>query len=105
FTARAYEKGLELAALVAPEVPDAVVGDQVRMGQGLINLVANAVKFTEQGEVIIRVGCDRHSATDATIRFEVADTGIGIDPSDFDRLFESFAQADTSTTRKYGGTG
>jgi PAS domain S-box-containing protein len=105
FKARTQAKGLELVVVAAPDVADGVVGDQTRVRQILINLVANAVKFTREGEVTIRLSCDRRTATDAGLRFDVVDTGIGIDPLDVDRLFESFAQADTSTTRKYGGTG
>ena len=102
---RAHDKGLELTALIEPDVPAAVRGDQGRLRQILTNLVANAVKFTEDGEVVVRVSSPRRSRQDAILRFEVEDTGIGIEPGQVERLFESFAQADTSTSRRYGGTG
>jgi two-component system, sensor histidine kinase and response regulator len=101
----AHVKELELAAMIEPDVPRLARGDQVRLRQVLTNLVANAVKFTDRGEVVIRVSCPHRSETDMLVRFEVSDTGIGIDRAKIERLFESFAQADTSTTRKYGGTG
>jgi signal transduction histidine kinase/DNA-binding response OmpR family regulator len=98
--ARAHERGLELAARVADDVPAAVHGDDGRLRQVLMNLVGNAVKFTHEGEVVVNVT----TAADA-LRFEVNDTGIGIDAELAGSLFESFAQADGSTTRRYGGTG
>ncbi len=103
--ARAQSKGLELAVLIEPDVPELAHGDQVRLRQVLTNLVANAIKFTEQGEVLVRVACIEKTGRSALLRFEVRDTGIGIAPSEIDRLFESFAQADASTTRTHGGTG
>ena len=103
--ARAQSKGLELAVLIEPDVPELVHGDQVRLRQVLTNLVSNAIKFTERGEVLVRVACIEKTGESTVLRFEVKDTGIGIAPSEIDRLFESFAQADASTTRPYGGTG
>lgn len=102
-TARA--KGLELIAYCRPEVPAMLVGDAGRIRQVLLNLVSNAIKFTDSGEVTIRVRCLDHDVDKPVVRFDVRDTGIGIDPADHGRLFDSFSQADASTTRKYGGTG
>ncbi len=97
---RAHAGGLELVAHLADDLPTAVRGDEGRLRQVLTNLVGNAIKFTPVGEVVIAVSRER-----ALLRFDVRDTGIGIAPDDIDRLFESFAQADSSTTRRYGGTG
>jgi signal transduction histidine kinase/CheY-like chemotaxis protein len=97
---RASDRGLELIARVDDAVPDAVTGDEGRLRQVLTNLIGNALKFTHQGEVVVSVA----RAGDG-LRFEVTDTGIGIDPDRVERLFESFSQADSSTTRRYGGTG
>ncbi|MGD8893740.1 MAG: response regulator, partial [Desulfobacterales bacterium] len=102
---KAHEKGLEYVAMVHPDVPSLLCGDPGRLRQILINLVGNATKFTETGEVSIRVTLDDEDTTHATIRFSVTDTGIGIPKDRMDRLFESFSQVDSSTTRKYGGTG
>jgi two-component system sensor histidine kinase/response regulator len=101
---KAQEKGLEFTCFIEPEVPTRLCGDQNRLRQVLINLVGNAVKFTERGEVTIRV---RPGATDqrGSVRFEVADTGIGVPPERQHLLFQRFSQADASTARKYGGTG
>ena len=98
-------KGLELTCFVAPNVPLYLYGDGGRVRQVLTNLVANAIKFTEQGEVNLRVMVAGQSANITTIRFEVHDTGIGILPEVQSRLFQAFTQADGSTTRRYGGTG
>jgi PAS domain S-box-containing protein len=106
---RAQEKGIELACHVAPEVPDALVGDPLRLRQIIVNLVGNAVKFTEDGEVVLRVEPLARSASKETdkvgLHFSVRDTGIGIPADKQQVIFEAFAQADGSTTRKYGGTG
>jgi signal transduction histidine kinase/DNA-binding response OmpR family regulator len=102
---RADQKGLELFCSVQPEMPDAVVGDPDRLRQILINLVGNAIKFTEQGEVVLRIELETRSNDAVCLRFAVQDTGIGI-PAEKQRLiFEPFTQADGSTTRHYGGTG
>jgi len=102
---RAHEKGLSLMAAVAPDVPDDVVGDWLRLQQILINLIGNALKFTERGEVALRVGVDERSSADAVVHFAVSDTGIGIPPERQASIFDAFTQADGSTTRSYGGTG
>ncbi|GAA4045058.1 hypothetical protein GCM10023063_34890 [Arthrobacter methylotrophus] len=101
----AQAKGLELIAYCRPEVPAMLVGDAGRIRQILLNLASNAVKFTPSGEVVISVKVVEQGPADVRVRFEVRDTGIGIDAADHYRLFESFSQADASTTRRYGGTG
>lgn len=104
----AQGKNLELIAYCEPEVPARLIGDSGRIRQVLLNLASNAVKFTASGEVSIRVKTEDPGAaagSTARVYFEVRDTGIGIDPSQHGRLFESFSQADASTTRRYGGTG
>ena len=98
-------KGLELIAYCLPDVPAAVHGDAGRIRQILLNLVSNAVKFTATGEVILKVAVLSGDRDRARLRFEVIDTGIGIAEKDQGRLFESFSQADASTTRRFGGTG
>nr|MBA2475321.1 response regulator [Actinomycetota bacterium] len=102
---RAHDKGLELAAFVPSGLPETVRGDRVRLRQILTNLVGNAVKFTERGEVVVSADATQLGEGSALWRFEVRDTGIGIEPSELPRLFGSFSQADSSTTRRYGGTG
>ena len=97
---RAFEKGIELAVLIQPSVPTRVVGDPVRIRQILLNLLGNAVKFTERGGVMLSV-----SADSKVVKFSVRDTGIGIGADDLGRLWESFSQVDASPTRRYGGTG
>jgi two-component system sensor histidine kinase/response regulator len=102
---RADEKGLELLCEIAPDVPDVVCGDLARLRQILVNLVGNAIKFTHKGEVSVRVALDSKDGDTGVLHFTVSDTGIGI-PEDKQRsIFDPFSQADSSTTRKYGGTG
>ena len=101
----AHTKGIELLVDVHPDVPASLLGDPVRVQQVLLNLASNAVKFTPEGEVVIRVRLADLSGERAALRFEVIDVGIGIAPSDQERLFSPFAQADSSTTRRFGGTG
>src|SRR5262245_14103162 len=102
---RAHAKGLELACSIPPEVLTQVRGDPLRLGQVLTNLVGNAIKFTEHGSIVIRVACLEETASVATMLFEVIDTGVGIGAEAQSRIFEEFAQADGSTTRKHGGSG
>lgn len=101
----AQQKGLELGYLISPDVPEQVKGDSLRLRQILINLIGNAVKFTEAGEVAVRISCATDSDGAFRLHFEVSDTGIGMSHDGVQHVFESFAQADPSTTRKYGGTG
>ncbi len=102
---RADKKGLELACDIVEEVPDVLVGDPGRLRQVLVNLLGNAIKFTRQGEVVLRVVPVSATAEGARVRFLVSDTGIGIAPEARARIFDAFTQADGSTTRVYGGTG
>ncbi len=102
---RAHAKGLEIAGEVAADVPDGIVGDPVRLRQVLVNLIGNAIKFTEHGEVTVAVRLLSASDNEVQLQFAVRDTGIGIPPERQARVFESFTQADGSTTRRYGGTG
>ena len=102
---RAHQKGLELACHIHSEVPDALLGDPLRLRQIVMNLVGNAIKFTEQGEVVLRVQAEARRNGNAHLHFSVADTGIGIPPEKQALIFEAFSQADSSTTRRYGGTG
>jgi signal transduction histidine kinase/CheY-like chemotaxis protein len=102
---RADEKGLELLCEIAPEVPEMVRGDSSRLRQVLMNLIGNAVKFTRQGEVALKVLLNATEGADCLLHFTVSDTGIGIAPVKQKMIFEPFSQADSSTTRKYGGTG
>ena len=101
----AHKKGLELIVDVGSDVPAALVGDKVRLQQVLLNLGSNAVKFTSEGEVVIRLVQLHEDNARVALRFEVIDMGIGIAPEDQKRLFRAFAQADSSTTRRFGGTG
>jgi PAS domain S-box-containing protein len=101
----AHQKDLELACFVPPELPDFVIGDPVRLRQVVLNLAGNAIKFTDQGEVVLRVEPEPGDADSLNLHFSVTDTGIGIPREKQKLIFEPFAQADTSTTRKYGGTG
>jgi signal transduction histidine kinase len=102
---RTHRKGLELACHVRPDVPDTLVGDPGRLWQILINLIGNAIKFTERGEVVVDVEPVWQTADEVCLHFAVTDTGIGIHPDKHDMLFQSFSQIDSSTTRRYGGTG
>ena len=102
---KAREKGLELLFSRAADVPSHLLGDPLRLGQVLVNLTNNAVKFTETGEVVVSVGLVEQTGGKATLEFSVRDSGIGMTPEQQSRLFESFSQADTSTTREFGGTG
>jgi len=111
---RAYAKGLELACLVHAGVPMALRGDPGRLRQVLVNLIGNAIKFSEQGEIVLTVSIENQpdgetaassNASCRTLRFEVSDTGVGITPEQQAKLFQPFTQADGSTTRRYGGTG
>jgi signal transduction histidine kinase/CheY-like chemotaxis protein len=102
---RAHEKGLELLCEIAPEVHESVNGDSSRLRQIVVNLVGNAIKFTQRGEVALRVTRDANDGGDEVFRFCVSDTGIGIPIEKQKLIFDPFAQADSSTTRKYGGTG
>ncbi len=98
-------KGLELVVDVDPAVPGRLVGDSLRLGQVLLNFANNAVKFTEQGSVVVSVRVIRADEADALLEFRVRDSGIGLTQEQVARLFQSFSQADNSTTRRYGGTG
>src|SRR5262249_55453703 len=104
-TLQAQRKGLELAGEVAPDVPDALVGDPVRLRQVIINLVGNAIKFTEQGRVALAVALETAAEGAITCHFTVSDTGIGISGEQQATIFAPFLQGNTSTTRIYGGTG
>jgi signal transduction histidine kinase/DNA-binding response OmpR family regulator/HPt (histidine-containing phosphotransfer) domain-containing protein len=102
---RAHSKGIELASQVDPEIPAVLRGDPGRFRQILVNLVGNAVKFTERGEVVVQASLDSRDGGVVTVRFSVRDTGIGIPREAQEKIFASFTQADGSTTRKFGGTG
>ena len=102
---KAFEKGLEFVIDKDFQIPLNLKGDPLRLQQVLINLVNNAIKFTEEGEVVIKVKCEELDNTNIKLTFEINDTGIGMTPEQNSKLFKSFSQADISTTRKYGGTG
>lgn len=99
------EKGLEIFFDIEESIPTVLIGDPTRLGQVIMNLVGNAIKFTHEGHIVIRVGKVRITPEQAVLRFAVEDTGIGIEPGNLLYLFEAFTQADTSITRRYGGTG
>ena len=101
----AAEKGLELLSRISPDVPPVLEGDALRLSQILLNLVGNAIKFTQSGHVLVSVTQERHEGSKTRLRFSVSDTGIGMTSEQIGNLFESFTQADNSTTRRYGGTG
>ena len=102
---RAQQKGLELACHIRPDVPDALVGDPGRLRQIVFNLVGNAIKFTERGEVVLHAETETSNEDEVQLRFAVTDTGIGVPSEKQTAIFEAFEQADSSMTRKYGGTG
>ena len=102
---RAHDKGLELNFQVLPDVPDALMGDPGRLRQIVTNLVSNAIKFTEKGEIVIRVDVEEMQDADVLLRFAITDTGIGMSKHQQTLIFKPFEQADGSTTRRYGGTG
>lgn len=102
---RAAEKGLELAYRVGSDVPDCLIGDLGRVRQVLVNLVSNAIKFTSHGEVVVDIGMESRTPEQVFLHVQVKDTGIGISEDKLDAIFESFTQAEGSTTRNYGGTG
>ena len=102
---RAHEKAIELVCDIDGDVPERVVGDRGRLAQIVINLVGNALKFTERGEVVVSIRLVAATESGVHLLFQVRDTGIGIPAGKQALIFEEFAQADSSTTRKYGGTG
>jgi signal transduction histidine kinase/ActR/RegA family two-component response regulator len=102
---KAKDKGLEIEVLVDDDVPDFVIGDPVRLRQVVTNLVSNAVKFTSNGQVLIKVEANRVRTSETVLHFSVSDTGIGIPEDKQQKIFEAFTQADGSTTREFGGTG
>jgi len=102
---KAEEKGLKVLFNIASDVPDALIGDELRLEQVLLNLVNNAIKFTEQGEISVTTERVQGNGSDVVLRFTIKDSGIGMTPEQIERLFESFSQADSSITRRFGGTG
>jgi PAS domain S-box-containing protein len=102
---RAQAKGLEIIFDIDPAVPQSLRGDPMRLSQLILNYTSNALKFTEQGTIVLRTRVAEEEGSTILLRFEVQDTGLGVDPGQLPRLFESFQQSDTSTTRKFGGTG
>ena len=102
---RAHEKGLSMVYEIEPNVPNDLVGDPTRLRQVLLNLLGNAVKFTQSGEVTLRVALDGNPSVPTALRFTVSDTGIGIPRAKLGQVFERFTQADSSTTRRFGGSG
>ena len=104
-TAKAHEKNIEFLMDIALDVPHSLMGDPLRLGQVLTNLAGNAVKFTDKGEVVVRIRLEGETAEYATLRFTIADTGIGMTEEQIGKLFQAFTQADATITRKFGGTG
>src|ERR1700722_18653935 len=102
---RAHSKGIELVGTIQTNMPVRLRGDPGRLRQILLNLIGNAIKFTERGEIVVQVFAESETETDAVVGFEVEDTGVGSSPPARSSLFQAFSQADGSTTRKYGGTG
>ncbi len=102
---RTHGKGLELACRIHPDVPDTLLGDPTRLGQIVLNLVGNAVKFTDRGEIVLEATCESRTEGEVELHFRVRDTGIGIPADKLNSIFQAFTQADTSITRKHGGTG
>ncbi|HEY6252383.1 MAG TPA: response regulator, partial [Candidatus Angelobacter sp.] len=102
---KAHQKGLELITYVEPDVPEILIGDPVRLRQIFFNLLGNAVKFTDQGEIVLHVWAEENAQSGLRLHFSIRDTGIGIPEARQTIIFEAFSQADSSTTRKYGGTG
>ncbi len=105
FAGRAHDKGVELVCAVAPEADLKILGDGIRLRQVLMNLIGNAIKFTEHGEISVKASMIGENDEESTLRFEIRDSGIGIRPENLDAIFESFSQEDGSTTRRFGGTG
>ena len=103
--ARAQKKGLELILHVHPDVPTAVVGDPLRLSQVIVNLVGNAIKFTEHGEIVVQITTEPRDDEQVGLHFCVTDTGRGIPPDKQQLIFDAFSQADSSTSRQFGGTG
>ena len=102
---KAKQKHIELSTIIESNVPRRLVGDSLRLGQILLNLVSNAVKFTEMGDIRVKIELNHQMENLVSLHFSVSDTGIGLSPQQIDRLFQPFSQADSSITRKYGGTG
>jgi two-component system sensor histidine kinase/response regulator len=105
FAERAQAKGLELACLIQPQLPDSLLGDPMRLRQILTNLLSNAIKFTQRGEVAVSVRALSTPPATMRVRFEVRDTGVGMAADSLERIFDAFSQADGTTTRRFGGTG
>ena len=104
-TASAHEKGLELISIISPEAPKFLIGDPLRLRQVISNLVSNAVKFTPQGHVCIRIDVNKRNTVETLLKITVEDTGVGIPQEQIGNLFHAFSQADTSITRRFGGSG